>query len=106
MKATIASEVKRTADSTLARLASTARMIDECAAKARDLQAKQEAAYAGIEAEFEAELADIRAKLAVVQSFIKIARANASVLEECPHAIPFDRAGLARIQVLINVHSK
>ena len=106
MEVSVSTQAKKASGDTLNRLAKCAQLIDEYAAQASSLSSSLDEGLRRIECESEETLSELKSNLSVIQSFIKIARANASKTEECPHAIPFDRSALARIQVLINNRSK
>jgi len=106
MEVSVSVQAKKASSDTLNRLAECARLIDNYAAQASSISSSLDEALRQIETESEDALSELKSNLSVIQSFIKIARANASKTEECPHAIPYDRTALARIQVLINNRSK
>ena len=106
MEVSVSTQVKKASSDTLSRLAKCAQLIDDYAVQIRSISSSLDVALRQVESESEDALSELKSKLSVIQSFIKIARANASKIEECPHAIPYDRAALARIQVLINNRSK
>lgn len=106
MEVSVSTQAKKASSDTLNRLAKCAQLIDDYAVQIRSISSSLDVALRQIESESEDALSELKSNLSVIQSFIKIARANASKIEECPHAIPYDRAALARIQVLINNRSK